>query len=39
MNVGRFLANAAERNSAKAGFVWGDDVVSYREANELFERS
>jgi acyl-CoA synthetase (AMP-forming)/AMP-acid ligase II len=33
MNVGRFLANAAERNSAKAGFVWGDEVVSYREAN------
>ena len=33
MNVGRFLANAAERDSAKAGFVWGDDVVSYREAN------
>ncbi len=33
MNVGRFLAIAAERDSAKAGFVWGDDVVSYREAN------
>jgi len=33
MNVGRFLANAAERDSDKAGFVWGNDVVSYREAN------
>src|SRR6266566_1344478 len=33
MNVGRFLAIAAERDSDKAGFVWGDDVVSYREAN------
>ncbi len=33
MNVGRFLANAAERDSDKAGFVWGNDVVPYREAN------
>ena len=33
MNVGRFLANAAERDSAGAGFVWGNEVVSYREAN------
>jgi acyl-CoA synthetase (AMP-forming)/AMP-acid ligase II len=33
MNVGRFLANAAERDSAGAGFVWGNEVVSYGEAN------
>ena len=33
MNVGRFLANAAERDSDKAGFVWGNDIVPYREAN------
>jgi acyl-CoA synthetase (AMP-forming)/AMP-acid ligase II len=33
MNVGRFLANAAERDSARAGFVWGNEVVSYRDAN------
>jgi acyl-CoA synthetase (AMP-forming)/AMP-acid ligase II len=33
MNVGRFLANAAERDPAKPAFVWGHDVVSYGEAN------
>jgi long-chain acyl-CoA synthetase len=33
MNVGRFLAHAAERDSAGAGFVWGNEVVSYGEAN------
>jgi acyl-CoA synthetase (AMP-forming)/AMP-acid ligase II len=33
MNVGRFLADAAERDPAKAAFVWGNDVISYGEAN------
>ena len=33
MNVGRFLAHAAERDSAGAGFVWGNEVISYGEAN------
>ena len=33
MNVGRFLADAAERDPAKAAFVWGHDVISYGEAN------
>src|SRR5487761_628434 len=33
MNVGRLLANAAERDPAKPAFVWGDHVLSYGEAN------
>jgi acyl-CoA synthetase (AMP-forming)/AMP-acid ligase II len=33
MNIGRFLANAAERDPGKPAFVWGDDVVSYGQAN------
>jgi acyl-CoA synthetase (AMP-forming)/AMP-acid ligase II len=33
MNVGRFLADAARRNPAKPGFVWGDEVISYGQAN------
>jgi acyl-CoA synthetase (AMP-forming)/AMP-acid ligase II len=33
MNVGRFLADAAERDPAKAAFVWGSNVVSYGDAN------
>jgi acyl-CoA synthetase (AMP-forming)/AMP-acid ligase II len=33
MNVGRFLADAAERDPGKPAFVWGDDVVSYGQAN------
>jgi acyl-CoA synthetase (AMP-forming)/AMP-acid ligase II len=33
MNVGRFLTHAAERDPGRPAFVWGDDVVSYGEAN------
>jgi acyl-CoA synthetase (AMP-forming)/AMP-acid ligase II len=33
MNVGRFLANAAERDPAKPAFVWGHEVLSYGQAN------
>ena len=33
MNVGRFLAHAAERDPGRPAFVWGDDVVSYGEAS------
>jgi long-chain acyl-CoA synthetase len=33
MNVGRFLADAADRDPGKAAFIWGDQVTSYREAN------
>src|SRR5690349_13056215 len=33
MNVGGFLANAAERDPAKPAFVWGDEVFSYDQAN------
>jgi acyl-CoA synthetase (AMP-forming)/AMP-acid ligase II len=33
MNVGRFLAYAAQHNAAKAAFVWGDEVTSYGQAN------
>jgi acyl-CoA synthetase (AMP-forming)/AMP-acid ligase II len=33
MNVGRFLADAAERDPAKPAFVWGSEVISYGEAN------
>jgi acyl-CoA synthetase (AMP-forming)/AMP-acid ligase II len=33
MNVGRFLADAAQHNAAKAAFVWGDEVISYGQAN------
>ena len=33
MNVGRFLADAAERDPGRPAFVWGDDVVSYGQAN------
>lgn len=33
MNVGRFLANAAERDPGRPAFIWGDDVVSYGQAN------
>ena len=38
MNVGRFLAHAAERNAAKPAFVWGDEVISYGQANARSER-
>jgi len=37
MNVGRFLANAAERDPAKPAFVWGDEVLSYAQANTRSE--
>lgn len=33
MNVGRFLADAAERDPARPAFVWGSKVISYGEAN------
>jgi acyl-CoA synthetase (AMP-forming)/AMP-acid ligase II len=33
MNVGQFLTHAAERDPGRPAFVWGDDVVSYSEAN------
>src|SRR5712672_491358 len=33
MNVGRFLAHAAERDPAKPAFVWGSNVISYGQAN------
>lgn len=33
MNVGRFLARAAEGNAAKPAFVWGDEVISYGQAD------
>ncbi|MGH3181835.1 MAG: AMP-binding protein, partial [Streptosporangiaceae bacterium] len=33
MNVGRFLAHAAERDPGRPAFAWGDQVVSYGEAN------
>lgn len=38
MNVGRFLANAAERDPGSPAFVWGDDVISYGEANARSDR-
>src|SRR6516225_11960687 len=38
MNVGRFLAHAAERNAARPAFVWGDEVISYGQANARSER-
>ena len=38
MNIGRFLASAAEHDPAKPAFVWGDDVVSYGEANARSDR-
>src|SRR6516225_11818975 len=37
MNVGRFLAHAAERNAARPAFVWGDEVISYGQANARSE--
>src|ERR1700761_3668526 len=37
MNVGRFLANAAERDPAKPAFVWGHEVLSYGQANARSE--
>jgi acyl-CoA synthetase (AMP-forming)/AMP-acid ligase II len=37
MNVARFLDNAAERDPAKPAFVWGDEVLSYGEANAQSE--
>jgi acyl-CoA synthetase (AMP-forming)/AMP-acid ligase II len=37
MNVGGFLANAAERDPAKPAFVWGDEVFSYGQANARSE--
>jgi acyl-CoA synthetase (AMP-forming)/AMP-acid ligase II len=37
MNVGRFLANAAERDPAKPAFIWGDEVLSYGQANARSE--
>jgi acyl-CoA synthetase (AMP-forming)/AMP-acid ligase II len=37
MNVGRFLANAAERDPAKPAFVWGDEMLSYSQANARSE--
>lgn len=33
MNVGRFLTHSAERDPGRPAIVWGDDVVSYGEAN------
>jgi acyl-CoA synthetase (AMP-forming)/AMP-acid ligase II len=33
MNVGRFLANAAQRDPAKPAFVWGEEVFSYGDAS------
>ena len=38
MNVGGFLANAAARDPAKPAFVWGDEVLSYGQANARSER-
>jgi acyl-CoA synthetase (AMP-forming)/AMP-acid ligase II len=37
MNVGRFLANAAERDPAKPAFVWGDEMLSYGHVNTRSE--
>jgi acyl-CoA synthetase (AMP-forming)/AMP-acid ligase II len=37
MNVARFLDNAAERDPAKPAFVWGDEVLSYGQANAQSE--
>lgn len=37
MNVGRFLADAAEANAAKSAFVWGDEVISYGRASARSE--
>ena len=37
MNVGHFLADAAERDPAKPAFVWGDDVLSYGRASARSE--
>jgi acyl-CoA synthetase (AMP-forming)/AMP-acid ligase II len=37
MNVGGFLANAAEPDPAKPAFVWGDEVFSYGQANARSE--
>jgi len=37
MNVGRFLADAAERDPAKPAFVWGDEVLSYGQVNARSE--
>lgn len=37
MNVGHFLANAAERDPAKPAFVWGDEVLSYGQASARSE--
>ena len=33
MNVGRFLANAAEYDPGRPAFVWGDEVLSYGQAD------
>ena len=33
MNVGRFLADAAERDPGGPALLWGDEVVSYAQAN------
>jgi acyl-CoA synthetase (AMP-forming)/AMP-acid ligase II len=37
MNVGRFLAAAAEHDAAKPAFVWGDEATSYGQANTRSE--
>ncbi|MBI3951657.1 MAG: long-chain fatty acid--CoA ligase [Acidobacteria bacterium] len=33
MNVGRFLASAAERYPDNPAFIWGDRITTYRQAN------
>lgn len=34
MNIGRFIALAAERQPDRAAFIWGDRVIRYEEVNE-----
>ena len=32
MNVGRFLANAAERDPAKPALIWGDETLFFEDS-------
>ena len=32
MNIGRLISTAAERHPTRPAFIWGDRIISYREA-------